>query len=137
MNTTTPKKENINPTWYLIDADGQILGTVASEIAKILIGKRNPMFATHMNMGGKVVVINAKNVKVTGNKEVKKVYYRHTGFPGGIKEETLGHLMERRPTEALRRAVNGMLPKNKLQNERMKNLFIYEGSQHPHAGQIK
>jgi large subunit ribosomal protein L13 len=137
MRSSTPRKEDIVAEWHLIDAKDKVLGRVASDIAKLLIGKDKAFFSPHMNLGGKVVVINASEVRVTGNKKTSKKYFRHTGYPGGIKSESLGSLMERRPTEALSRAVSGMLPKNKHRKVRMTNLFIYSGAEHPHQGQVK
>lgn len=132
---TTIKSEKITK-WHLLDAQGKILGSLASDIADILNGKIDPSYTPNMVNFDKVVVINASQVVVTGNKLTNKVYYRHTGYPGGVKSETLGKLMNRRPTEALRRAVYGMLPKNKLRKDKIANLYIYEGSEHPHAGQL-
>lgn len=136
QKTTTVKKNDIKQDWHLIDAKGKVLGQLATEIAVILTGKDKPTFSTHINVGDYVVVVNAKDVVVTGNKREGKIYYWHTGYPGGIRSETFSKLMERKPTEALRRAVKGMLPKNKLQKHRMRNLFIYEGSEHPHVAQV-
>lgn len=135
--TYSPKKEDLVQKWQVIDAKGRVLGRVSSEIASLLTGKNNPRYATHINVGGKVVVINAELVEVTGNKLLEKKYHRHTGYPGGIKSETLEKLLARRPEEAIRRAVSGMLPKNKLRKERLANLYIYRGGEHPHQAQIK
>lgn len=137
INTTTPKKEALVTDWQVFDAKDKVLGRLAKDIAVALTGKDKPIYAPHMNVGSKVVVINAGLVKVTGNKLSDKIYYRHSGYPGGLKSETLGKLMGRRPNEALKRAVNGMLPKNKLRKVRMANLYVYEGDQHPHQGQVK
>lgn len=137
INTTTPKKEQLKQDWRLFDAKGKTLGRVASEIAVALLGKDKAIYSPHMNVGSKVVVLNASDVVFTGNKEDKKVYYRHSNYPGGLKSETLGSLHNRKPTEALRRAVQGMLPKNKLRKVRMANLYIYPGADHPHQGQVK
>lgn len=135
--TYTPKPEEINQNWHLIDAEGKVLGKLASEIAPILMGKNKPTYTPHINVGDKVVVINGTKFAVTGKKLTDKVYHRDTGYPGSVKSETLEKLLARKPTEAVRRAVRGMLPKNKLLKERMKNLYIYEGSEHPHQAQIK
>lgn len=135
--THSPKKENIKPDWHLIDANGQILGKVATQISTLLIGKNKPNFASHINVGDKVVVINAEKVEVTGNKLKTKTYYRHTGYPGSVKAETLEQLLNRRPTEVVKRAVAGMLPQNKLKKERLSNLYIYKGNEHPHSAQLK
>ena len=137
MKTTVPnKKMNIEPQWHLIDARGKVLGKLSSEIAKLLIGKNKAIYTPNINVGDKVVVINAAEVEVSGNKLEQKIYHRYTGYPGGIRSETLGKLMKRRPTEALKRSVKGMLPTNKLRNQRMKNLYVYAGTEHPHMGQI-
>ena len=134
--TYTPKAKEIKPDWHLIDAQGKILGKVAVEIAALLIGKHKPTYTPNMNMGDKVVVINAEQFTVTRNKLKSKIYYRVTGYPGGIKSETLEKLLSRRPTQAVKRAVKGMLPKNKLQKVRMNNLHVYKGPEHPHKAQL-
>ena len=113
-----------------IDAAGQVLGRVATIVAKNLMGKHKALYTPHLDMGDRVVVINAAEVKVTGTKLKNKIYYRHTGYPHGLRSETLGSLMIRRPEEALRRAVEGMLPKNKLRSRRMVNLRIYAKQEH-------
>jgi large subunit ribosomal protein L13 len=123
--------------WYLIDARGQILGRLATQITQILLGKKNPDFVPYLDRGGGVVVINAKTVMVTGRKEKQKVYFRHTGYPGGLKEETLGKLRARRPTEIIRRAVWGMMPHSKLGRQRMKKLRVFGGEKHPYENKIK
>lgn len=137
IKSTTPRTEEITPKWHLIDAKGRILGRVATDISTLLIGKDKAIYAPHANVGDKVVVINAGEIQVTGNKLDQKTYYRHTGYPGGIRSETLRKLMGRKPTEALRKAVSGMLPKNKHRKHRLANLYIYPGSEHPHQGQVK
>ena len=134
--TYAPKESEKQPDWHLVDAEGKILGKVAVEISALLIGKHKPTFTPNMNMGDKVVVINAEKFNVTSDKFKSKIYYRVTGYPGGIKSETLEKLLVRRPTEAVRRAVKGMLPKNKLQKERLNNLHIYKGPEHPHKAQL-
>ena len=134
--TYTPKAGEIIPDWHLIDAEGKILGKVAVEIASLLIGKHKPNYTPNINTGDRVVVINAEKFTVTRDKMKSKIYYRVTGYPGGIKSETLGKLLVRRPTEAVKRAVKGMLPKNKLQKDRLNNLYVYEGTEHPHTAQL-
>lgn len=131
------KAENVERKWHYIDASGKTLGRLAKDIAIILIGKDKAGFVPNQNLGDKVVVTNAEKVVVTGNKLKDKIYNWYTGFPGGLRSETLGNLMKRKPTEALIRAVRGMLPKNRLQEDRMKNLYVYEGPEHPHKGQVK
>lgn len=126
-----------NPEWYFMDAKDKILGKVAVDIVTKLTGKNKPEYQPYMNTGAKVVVTNAESIAVTGKKSTEKIYYRHTGFPGGLKSETLGTLLNRKPTDVLRKAVSGMLPKNKLRKIRLANLYIYPGEQHPHQAQIK
>jgi len=139
MNKTfAPKKsENINKDWYLIDAKNKILGKVAVDVAKKLMGKDKSTYTRNMNVGDCVVVVNAEKVAVTGKKLEDKIYYRHTGYPGGLRSATLGEVMEKYPDRAIRQAVKGMLPKNKLQKVRLANLYIYKGIKHPHMGQVK
>ena len=134
--TFIPSQKDIKHGWHLIDADNKVLGKVSSDIATLLIGKNKPTYTPNMNVGDNVVVINAEKISVSGNKMKKKIYYRVTGYPGGVKSETLEKLLIRRPTEAVRRAVRGMLPSNKLRKERMNNLYIYKGPEHPHQGQL-
>ncbi len=137
-NTTyTPSANKLEVKWYHIDAAGKILGQVATEAAKILIGKNKAEYTPNINVGDAVVITNAEKIAVTGKKLIDKTYYKHTGFPGGLKSETLGEIMEKKPTEALKRAIYGMLPKNKLRSLRVKNLHLYVGPEHPHAAQIK
>lgn len=119
--------------WHLIDAKEQVLGRLASQIAQLLQGKNKPNFVSYLDMGDCVVVVNAEKVKVTGRKEKQKKYYRHTGYPGGLREETLEKLRERKPTEIIRRAVWGMMPKGKLGKQMMKKLKIFGGEEHPYA----
>lgn len=135
MKTYSPKPTELSHDWYLVDAEGKTLGRLATQIATILLGKHKPQFSAHLDCGDNVVVINAAKVAVTGNKLEDKKYYRHSGYPGGIKEATLAELMVRRPTAALERAIAGMLPKNRLHDVRISRLKIYAGAEHPHAGQ--
>lgn len=127
----TKKQATIQREWYLADAKDQILGRLSSKIAKILMGKHKSCYVPYWDLGDYVVVINAKEVAVTGNKEEGKIYYRHTGYPGGLRKESLKSLRARRPEEVIRRAVVGMLPKNRLAREMIKKLQIYPGSEHP------
>lgn len=122
--------------WRLIDAKDQVLGDVAGKIAIILIGKDKAEYTPTQNWGGKVVVINAEKVRVTGKKEKDKEYIHHTGFPHGLRTESFESLMARKPTEIIKKAVLGMLPKNKLRKQRMANLYIYTGEEHPHQAQV-
>jgi large subunit ribosomal protein L13 len=135
MKTFMQKKEEVQRDWYLVDATGKTLGRLASEIAKILIGKHKPTYTPHVDGGDFVVVINAEKIHVTGKKLNQKVYYRHTLYPGGLKETTLRKMLQEKPEEVIRLAVRGMLPKNKLRDRRMKRLKVYAGPEHPHAAQ--
>jgi large subunit ribosomal protein L13 len=121
--------------WYVVDAEAKTLGRLATQIADILRGKRKPTYTPHVDVGDFVVVINAEKVAVTGNKRENKRYWRHSGYPGGIRSRTLGELLDRRPEEVLRRAVKGMLPRNRLARQQLKKLKIYAGPEHPHAAQ--
>jgi large subunit ribosomal protein L13 len=121
--------------WYVLDAEGRTLGRLATEIAKILRGKNKPQYTPHVDVGDFVVVVNAEKVVVTGKKAEQKVYRRHSGYPGGMKETSYGRMMERRPEEILRRAVYGMMPKTRLARQQLKKLKIYAGPEHPHAAQ--
>jgi large subunit ribosomal protein L13 len=133
--THMPKLQDIAVEWHFVDAEGKVLGRLASEIAAYLIGKHKAVYTPHLNLGDKVVVTNAAKIAVTGNKRKGKIYHWHTGYPGGIKSESFEHLLQRKPSEVLRKAVKGMLPKNKLEKKRMCNLYIYSGSEHPHQAQ--
>ena len=121
--------------WYLVDADGQTLGRLATRIADTLRGKRKPQYTPHVDTGDFVVVVNAEKIAVTGNKLDQKRYYRHSGYPGGLRTRTLRDQLERRPTEVLRVAVKGMLPKSRLARRQLTKLKIYAGPDHPHAAQ--
>ena len=135
MKTYIPKSEEIERNWRLVDADGKVLGRIATEIADILRGKNKPVFTPHLDTGDFVVVVNAEKIKLTGNKMADKVYYHHTGFPGGIKGITAEKLLEREPEKLISEAVKGMLPKNKLRKQFMGKLKVYAGSKHPHEAQ--
>ncbi len=135
MSTYSAKSTEVTRTWHLVDASTATLGRVAGDVAQLLTGKGKPMFTKHIDCGDFVVVINAGNIKVTGNKMEDKVYYRHTGYPGGIKDRTLREQMEKDPTEAIIKAVRGMLPVNKLRDDRLKRLKVYAGEEHNHAAQ--
>ena len=121
--------------WYLVDAEGKTLGRLATQIADILRGKRKPTYTPHVDVGDFVVVVNAEKVHVTGNKLEDKRYWRHSGYPGGIRSRTLGEMLERRPEEVLRKAVKGMLPRNRLARRQITKLKIYAGPEHPHQAQ--
>ncbi len=133
--TFVQKPADVSRRWVLIDASSAPLGRVANDIAKYLIGKYKPTYTPHVDGGDYVVVVNAEKVVVTGNKETGKVYYRHTGFPGGIKDATLAEVREKFPERIIESAVKGMLPKNKLSDDRMKRLKVFVGAEHNHAAQ--
>jgi large subunit ribosomal protein L13 len=133
--TTMIKAEEAERNWVLINVDGKVLGKVAVEIASILRGKKKPVYAPHMDAGDFVVVVNAEKVALTGNKWSQKTYYHHSGYPGGIKGITAEKLLEKKPEEIIRKAVWGMLPKNKLGRKLIKKLKVYAGSEHPHEAQ--
>lgn len=135
MKTYSAKPGEVQRSWWVVDADGKNLGRLASEIAIVLRGKNKPQYTPHVDTGDFVVVVNAEKIAVTGNKLTGKVYYRHSGYPGGLKSRTLGQMLERRPTEVLRKAVKGMLPKNRLAAQQLGKLKIYAGPNHPHAAQ--
>ncbi len=135
MKTYSQKPSEVSRRWVLFDASELPLGRLATEIAKYLTGKYKPTYTPHIDGGDYVVVINAAQTVVTGNKETDKIYYHHTGFPGGIKDATLAEVRERAPERIIENAVKGMLPKNKLQAERMKRLRIFAGSEHDHTAQ--
>lgn len=135
MKTFVPKKEQIEKKWWLVDADGKVLGRLATEIAILLRGKRKPEFVNFLDCGDFVIVINAERIKLTGKKMEQKKYYSHSGYPGGIKEITIKELLEKKPEEIIKKAVWGMIPKNKLGRETYKKLKVYRGSHHPHEAQ--
>lgn len=135
MKTFVPKKEEMEKKWLLVNADGKILGRLATEVSILLRGKNKPEFAPFMDTGDFVIVINAEKIKVTGNKLDQKKYYSHSGYPGGIKEKTLKDLMEKKPEDVIRKAVWGMIPKNKLGRAVYKKLKVYRGPDHPHQAQ--
>jgi large subunit ribosomal protein L13 len=135
MKTYSAKKGEITRDWYVVDAEGQILGRLATQIADRLRGKGKPGYTPHVDTGDFVVVVNADKIAVTGTKLDSKMYYRHSGYPGGLKQRTLREQLERRPTEVLRKAVKGMLPKNRLANQQITKLKIYAGPEHPHDAQ--
>lgn len=135
MTTYSPKAADIQRDWVLIDAEGLVLGRLATEVANILRGKHKPGYAPHVDTGDHVVIINADKVVLTSNKGEKNKIYRHSGFPGGIKEETYGSLLARKPEEAVRGTIRGMVPKTRLGRAQLKKLKVYAGPNHPHAAQ--
>jgi large subunit ribosomal protein L13 len=135
MKSYIARPHTVERKWHLIDADGQTLGRLATEIARLLRGKNKPQYTPHIDTGDFVVVVNAEKVVVTGKKAEQKVYYRHTGYPGGLKETSYEAMLERKPTEILRKAVRGMMPKTRLGRQQLKKLKIYAGPEHPHEAQ--
>lgn len=124
------KAKDIKRLWYLIDVDGKTLGRISTQIAGLLMGKGKPYFVRNLDCGDFVVIINSRKVKVTGNKESKKVYFRHSGYPGGLKQETLGELRSRRPNDIIKHAVSGMLPQNRLRDQMLNRLKVFESLEH-------
>jgi large subunit ribosomal protein L13 len=135
MSTYFPKQGEIRKNWYLVDANGQVLGRLATFLAKVLMGKTKPVYTSYQDVGDFVVVVNAEKVAITGKKQSQKVYRRHSGYPGGFKSETLSDLQKRAPERVILEAVSGMLPKNKLRQVYLKKLKVYCGSEHPHQAQ--
>jgi large subunit ribosomal protein L13 len=135
MKTYTPKASELKPSWYIVDADGQTLGRLASNIAKVLKGKHKAEYTPHMNTGDFIVVINAERIHVTGDKRAQKTYERYSGFPGGLRSRTLEEQLARRPEEPLREAVRGMLQHNTLGGEMLNRLKVYAGAEHKQQAQ--
>jgi large subunit ribosomal protein L13 len=134
--TYSVKASEIQRDWHLVDATDQVLGKLATRVAQLLMGKHKPMFSKHLDTGDNVVVVNAAKVKVTGNKMKDKLYYRHSGYPGGLKSVNLGKLMETHPERVIEYAVKGMIPHTKLGAQMMKKLRVYAGAEHPHQSQV-
>jgi large subunit ribosomal protein L13 len=134
--TYSVKASDIERKWHVIDASYEVLGRLATRIAGLLMGKHKPMFSRHLDVGDFVVVINAEKIRVTGNKAKQKMYYRHSGYPGGLKSVSLEKMMQTHPSRVIEHAVKGMLPRNKLSADMMKRLKVYSGDSHPHAGQV-
>ncbi len=133
--TYSAKTSDNKDQWWIVDADGATLGRLASQVASRLRGKHNPLFTPHADTGDSIIVINAEKIVLTGRKMSKKIYYRHSGYIGGLKEITAKKLMEKRPEDIIRFAVKGMLPKNRLGRKLFKKLKVYTGDQHPHEAQ--
>lgn len=136
MTTYSLKGDEIEKDWHVVDAEGQTLGRLATVVAGMLRGKHKPSYTPHLDMGDHVVVVNASKIKVTGNKMSDKIYYRHTGYMGGLKERTLAEMLEKHPERVIEVAVRGMLPKNKLGRKILKHLKVYSGPDHPHEAQV-
>jgi len=135
MKTEVAKAEDVKRDWYVVDAQDLVLGRVASKIANVLRGKNKAIFTPSVDTGDFVIVVNAEKIALTGRKLADKVYYSHSGFPGGLKEITAGKLLEKKPEDLIKKAVKGMLPKNKLARHMLKKLKIYSGATHPHDAQ--
>ena len=135
MPTYSPKASEITRRWYVVDADGLVLGRMSTEVARILRGKHKPTFAPHMDTGDHVIIINADKVVLTAGKAEKKKVYRHSGYPGGLIEQTYAQALARKPADAVRRTIRGMLPKNRLGAQQLSKLKVYAGPTHPHAAQ--
>lgn len=133
--TRSVKKEEVNRQWFVVDADGEVLGRLCTRIATVLRGKHHPEYTPHVDTGDYVIVVNAAKVRLTGNKENVKIYQNYSGYPGGLKELTASQVRERRPERLIEIAVKGMLPKNKLGNAMVKKLFVYAGPEHLHTAQ--
>jgi large subunit ribosomal protein L13 len=135
MKTWVAKPAERQRDWYVVDASGKTLGRLATQIADMLRGKRKPEYTPHLDVGDFVIVVNAEKISVTGNKLAAKRYYRHSGYPGGLRSRTLQEMLDRRPEEVIRKAVRGMLPRNRLGRKQLTKLKVYAGPEHPHAAQ--
>jgi len=135
MSTQVAKKSEINKTWFIVDLEDKVLGRAAAQIARVLRGKNKAIYTPSVDTGDFVIVLNAEKVRLTGNKLGSKMYYRHSGYPGGIKSISAEKLLQKKPEELIRKAVRGMLPKNKLGRQMIKKLKVYTGGAHPHAAQ--
>jgi large subunit ribosomal protein L13 len=135
VRTYSPKASEIERSWYVIDAEGMVLGRLATEVARILRGKHKPTYTPHLDTGDHVVIVNADKVVLTSNKGEKLFVHRHSGYPGGLRTQSYGNLLATKPEEGVRRAIRGMLPKNRLGRQQIKKLKIYAGPVHPHAAQ--
>jgi large subunit ribosomal protein L13 len=135
MRTYSPKASEITRAWHVIDAEGMVLGRLCTEVARLLRGKHKPVFAPHMDMGDHVVIVNADKVVLTSGKASSQMVYRYSGYPGGLKSETYGNLLSRKPADAIRLSVRGMLPKGPLGRQMITKLKVYAGPDHPHAAQ--
>lgn len=136
MRTYMPKVGETERKWFVVDADGKTLGRLASRVARVLMGKEKPVFTSHVDCGDHVIVVNASRVKLTGKKWNDKMYYRHSGYPGGLKEESAVALLARKPQTIVEQAVFGMLPKSKLGRDMRSKLKVYSGPEHPHQAQV-
>ena len=135
MRTYTPTPKDITRAWHVVDAEGLVLGRVATEVARILRGKHKPIFAPHMDTGDHVIIVNCDKIVLTAGKAEKKLSYRHSGYPGGLRSTSYTELLAKKPQEAVRKAVKGMLPKNRLGAQMITKLKVYAGPDHPHSAQ--
>ena len=135
VKTISVREQDVQRDWYVIDAQGQTLGRLATQVATLLRGKHKPQFTPHVDCGDYVIVVNAEKIHVTGNKMSQKIYYRHSGYPGGVKTASYREIMEKKPEFAIHNAVKGMLPKNRLGRKLIKKLKVYTGESHPHSAQ--
>jgi large subunit ribosomal protein L13 len=135
VSTYSPKASEIERAWHVVDADGMVLGRLASEVARLLRGKHKPTFTPHLDTGDHVIVVNADKIVLTAAKADRKLVYRHSGYPGGLKTATYADLLRSKPEEAVRRTIKGMLPKNRLGRQMLTKLKVYAGPTHPHAAQ--
>ena len=137
MKTYATRESDIERTWRVIDADGKVLGRLSSQVAHLLMGKHKPIYSPHLDTGDYVIVVNAARVRVTGRKAEQKVYYRHSGYPGGLKRTTYAEMMKDHPDRVIEHSVKGMLPHNRLGARMFRKLRVYEGGLHPHRAQVK
>lgn len=135
MRTYTPRVDDIEHDWYVVDAEGEILGRLASRVAQVLRGKHKPIFTPHLDVGDHVIVINAAKIELSGNKGEQKLWHRHSGFPGGLRSVPFARLLDETPEKAVEKAIKGMLPKNKLGRQIGSKLKVYAGPDHPHEAQ--
>jgi large subunit ribosomal protein L13 len=135
VRTYSPKPTDVDRAWYVVDAEGLVLGRMCTEVARVLRGKHKPVFAPHADMGDHVIVVNAARVVMSSDKAEKKLYYRHSGYPGSLKSRTYADLLAIRPEEVVRRAIRGMLPKGPLGRRTLRKLKVYAGAEHPHSAQ--
>lgn len=136
MKTYSTREKDVERQWHVVDASDETLGRLASRVAILLMGKHKPIYAPHLDTGDYVIVVNAAKVRVTGKKAKQKMYYRHTGYPGGIKSTTLGNMLAAHPTRVIEHAIKGMLPRNRLGRAMYRKLKVYAGDNHPHQAQV-
>ena len=135
MRTYSPKASELDRAWWIVDAEGQVLGRMATEVARVLRGKHKPSYTPHLDCGDHVIIVNADKVVTTADKSERKILYRHSGYPGGLRSQTLGEAMQRQPAEVVRRSVRGMLPHTRLGRQMLRKLKVYAGPVHPHEAQ--